>query len=205
MRSVWWNPALPSSRAHKVRAPICHLSGWFDGLLPPAPVCASTPWILGFARRAADCRFLGTRSGAGHRRPGGLLRFGPEGALDFNAFRLRWYDQHLKGRANGLSRDPRAWLYVNGIDRWIGSAHWPPLDSTPTSGTCARTEPFRAQLRRGPNLRMLTSMPMDPVPVLRERSMMGLGTDQRPVEERLTSYTTPRLKKALSLVGEIKL
>ena len=211
VRSAWWNPALLSRRACEVRVPVCHLAGWFDGLLPHALAAYTSirrhaadpkvreaqrlivgPWVHGPSQTTGD--------------PVGLLRFGSEGALDFNAFRLRWYDQHLKGRANGLGRDPRVWLYVNGIDRWIGCADWPPPESVPTPwylrapGALSREAPEGAE---SPDAYEYD--PMDPVPSLRAGSMMGLGADQRPVEERLTRYTSPRLRKALSLVGDITL
>jgi len=210
-RSAWWNPVLLSRQAHKVSVPICHLGGWFDGLLPHALAAYTSmrqhaadsrvreaqrlivgPWVHGPAQTTGD--------------PVGLFKFGPQAALDFNALRLRWYDQQLKGRASGLSRDPRVWLYVNGADRWIGCADWPPPESAPTpwymraAGALSRQAPPGAE---SPDAYEYD--PMDPVPTLRAGSAMGLGADQRPVEERLITYTTPRFKEALTLVGAIQL
>jgi putative CocE/NonD family hydrolase len=211
VRSTWWNPALLSRQAHEVRVPICHLGGWFDALLPHALAAYTSmrqrardpkvraaqrlivgPWVHGPMQTTGD--------------PIGPFKFGPEGRLDFNAFRLRWYDHHLKGRATGLSRDPRVWLYVNGADRWIGCADWPPPESTPTpwymrtTGALSRAAPQGAE---APDAYEYD--PMNPVPSLRGSVAMGLAVDQRPIEERLTTYTTPRLKDALALVGPVQL
>ena len=114
-RSAWWNPVLLSRQAHQVSVPVCHLGGWFDGLLTHA-LAAYTSM---------------------RQRAGGMLsRDAPQGAEPPDAYE---YD------------------------------------------------------------------PKDPVPTLQAGSAMGLGADQRPVEDRLTTYTSPRLRHALSLVGPIQL
>lgn len=44
----------------------------------------------------------------------GEADFGPEAALDFNAFRLRWFDRWLKGIDNGVDREPPVRIFVMG-------------------------------------------------------------------------------------------
>ena len=52
----------------------------------------------------------------------GEAEFGPEAALDFNAFRLRWFDRWLKGMDNGVDREPPVRIFVMGG----GDAHKTP-------------------------------------------------------------------------------
>ena len=211
VRSAWWNPVLLSRQAHKVGVPICHLGGWFDALLPHTLAAytsmrqhAADPKVREAQRLVIGPWVHGPRQTTGD--PVGLFKFGTEGRLDFNAFRLRWYDQHLKDRAKGLSRDPRVWLYVNGADRWIGCAEWPPPASAPTPWYMRSASALLRQAPQGAEAPDAYEYdPMNPVPTLKANSAMGLGTDQRPIEERLTTYTTPRLREALALVGPIQL
>ena len=44
----------------------------------------------------------------------GEAEFGPEAALDFNAFRQRWFDRWLKGVQNGVDREPPVRIFVMG-------------------------------------------------------------------------------------------
>jgi putative CocE/NonD family hydrolase len=44
----------------------------------------------------------------------GEAEFGPEAALDFNAFRLRWFDHWLKGVDNGVEREAPVRIFVMG-------------------------------------------------------------------------------------------
>jgi len=44
----------------------------------------------------------------------GEAEFGPEAALDFNAFRQRWFDRWLKGIQNGVDRGPPVRIFVMG-------------------------------------------------------------------------------------------
>ncbi|HEV2492626.1 MAG TPA: CocE/NonD family hydrolase [Terriglobia bacterium] len=52
----------------------------------------------------------------------GEAEFGPDAALDFRAFHLRWFDHWLKGVDNGVDREPPVRLFVMGG----GDAHKTP-------------------------------------------------------------------------------
>ena len=52
----------------------------------------------------------------------GEAEFGPEAALDFHAFELRWFDRWLKGIDNGVDREPPVRIFVMGG----GDAHKTP-------------------------------------------------------------------------------
>ena len=52
----------------------------------------------------------------------GEAEFGPDAALDFQAFHLRWFDRWLKGIDNGIDREPPVRIFVMGD----GDAHRTP-------------------------------------------------------------------------------
>lgn len=196
-----------TQRAEQVDVPICHLGGWFDGLV--------TSTLSAFSAMQARAASTDARAGqrliigpwvhgpqATHNNPVGLLEFGPNAELDFFAFRQRWYDAHLSGECD-LSADPVVWLYLTGPDRWLGFESWPP-PITPTnwyldSDVLADAPPDSTQ---APNAYAYD--PTDPVPSLAGGGAMGIGLDQRPVEDRLLAYTSPPLDVPLTLVGPVK-
>jgi putative CocE/NonD family hydrolase len=136
------------------------------------------------------------------------LGFGPEAALDFLAFRGRWYDHHLQGRANGVENDPRVWLYVIGAERWIGCDTWPPPGMSPTAwffraGDGAGVlSPHPPTTSEAPDA--YVDDPENPVPSLRgggSFGLFGMGADQSPLEHRLLAYTSAPLARPLALIG----
>ncbi len=61
----------------------------------------------------------------------GEAEFGPEARLDFNAFRLRWFDRWLKGIANGVDQEAPVRIFVMGG----GDAHRTPEGRLFVGGT----------------------------------------------------------------------
>ncbi len=212
--NAWFGPldaraasADVTQRAEQVGVPICHLGGWFDGLV--------TSTLSAFSAMASRAASADVRVGqrliigpwvhgpqATHGKPVGLLEFGPNAELDFFAFRQRWYDAHLHGQGD-LSDDPVVWIYLIGPDRWLGFESWPPpITSTKwylDSGALTDAPP-----NHGQELDIYAYDPTDPVPSLAGGGAMGIGLDQRPVEDRLLTYTSPPLDAPLTLVGPVK-
>lgn len=46
-------------------------------------------------------------------------------ALDYNREVLRWYDHWLKGKDNGIMKEPPIRLYVRGTNKWRFESEWP--------------------------------------------------------------------------------
>jgi uncharacterized protein len=210
----WLGPSDPSTadatllhNVHQVSVPICHLGAWFDGILRDT--------VAAFCAMQARARTAGARSGqrlivgpwvhgpfSTHGKPVGLLEFGPNAELDFFAFRQRWYDAHLTIQSDRLE-EPVVWLYLIGPDRWLGFDSWPPpveakalyliTDGLAEAPAGVPQEPDTYEYD-----------PNDPVPSLAGGGAMGIGLDQRPVEDRLLTYTSPPLEAQLTLAGPVK-
>ncbi|MEZ4681296.1 MAG: CocE/NonD family hydrolase [Caldilineaceae bacterium] len=202
---------LPSTtlaeEANQVSIPICHLGGWFDGLLPDVLTAFTAfkehaqstavrqkqrliigPWVHGPAATTGQAV--------------GLLEFGPNATLDFLALRQRWYDAMLQDTGN-VSDDPTVWLYLTGPDRWLAFADWPP-PATPTHWYLHGTTLIASPPTDAESPDSYEYDPMNPVPTLAGGGAFGIGLDQRPVEDRLLAYTSEPLAAPLTLVGPVQ-
>jgi len=113
----------------------------------------------------------------------GEAEFGPEAALDFRAFHLRWFERWLKGADNGVDREPPVRIFVMGggdahktpEGRIFVGGHWRdeqewPLARTMTTpyylhagGTLSTEKPSRSE-STGPTHCLFD--PQHPVPTL---------------------------------------
>jgi len=57
--------------------------------------------------------------------PYGDIDFGPDAALYRGDVQLRWFDYWLKGKQNGVDKDPPVRIFVMGDNRWRDEQHWP--------------------------------------------------------------------------------
>ncbi len=191
----------------QVQIPICHLGGWFDGIVRDTLAAftsmqqrAATP-----EARQAQRLIIGPWVHGPmytHDEPVGLLEFGPNAKLDFFAFRQRWYDAHLQGKGD-LTQDPIVWLYLMGADAWLGFDTWPPPQTKAIpwylhTDQLSETPPQSAQ-----NPDAYTYEPDDPILSLAGGGFMGMGMDNRPLEDRVLAYTSPPLEQPLTLLGPL--
>gem|GEM_PF-1743552 len=51
---------------------------------------------------------------------------GPQGYMPMQTTILRWFDRWLKGRPNGIDKEPLVSEFVLGANRWVSSDCWPP-------------------------------------------------------------------------------
>jgi putative CocE/NonD family hydrolase len=191
----------------QVQVPICHLGGWFDNLVKDT--LAAFTAMQGRAATAEARK--GQRLIVGpwvhgpmntHGKPVGLLEFGPNAKLDFNAFRQRWYDAQL-GEKDTLENDPVVWLYLTGPDRWLGFDSWPPPQMKPTPWYVHTNLLAEGVPEGDQEPDVFEYDPDDPVPTLAGEGAMGMGLDQRSIEERLLAYTSLPLEGPLTLVGPV--
>jgi putative CocE/NonD family hydrolase len=207
---VWWEEVNLSRRAKQVQIPICHLGGWFDALVR-ATLDAYTSMRSDAVARQEQRLIIGPwphgPENIGVTRVG-ALEFGPQAALDFFAFRGRWYDHYLQDRPTDVTADPRVWLYLIGPDAWIGSETWPPpgvveapwyLRNGDGAGQLSTDPPSSSD---GPD--HYDYDPAHPVPSLAGGGPFGMGVDQAAVEHRLLTYTSPPLAHPLALVGPLQ-
>lgn len=118
--------------------PVYHVSGWYDSWgLPVANLNYPT---LRDKKKSPQKLIMGPWTHGGQTASfAGKAEFGKAAALDFNAFRLRWFDHWLKGEGNGVERDapvkvfvmgggdghktPEGRVYVGG--QWRDEQEWP--------------------------------------------------------------------------------
>jgi putative CocE/NonD family hydrolase len=178
--------------------PVYHVTGWYDSW------CRQNVlnWqALSAAKKSPQRLIVGPWTHGGQNRNyAGEVEFPPEAALDFNAWRLRWFDRWLKGVENGVETEGPVRLFVMGGGdgrkskdgrlrhggRWREEKTFPPERAQPTpyylhaDGKLSRDRPWAegrpTTFRFDPN---------DPVPTIGGNlsSIAGLleagGFDQR--------------------------
>jgi hypothetical protein len=108
---------------NKVKIPILHISGWWDGdgigtKLNWAKLRALGhqnqwliygPWSHAFntSSRHAD------------------MDYGPDAIADLDSIYLRWFDQWLKGKPVKWDQQPKVRAFVTGVNQWRELADWP--------------------------------------------------------------------------------
>ncbi|MFB3921741.1 MAG: CocE/NonD family hydrolase [Terriglobia bacterium] len=101
--------------------PVYLVGGWYDSW---GSQTANLNYVeLAKAKKGPIRLIMGPWTHGGQQQSfSGEAEFGPEAALDFNAFRLRWFDRWLKGIENGVDRDAPVSIFVMGG----GDAHKTP-------------------------------------------------------------------------------
>lgn len=204
---AWWEEVNLARSADRVSVPICHLGGWFDALVActlEAYSAMRTRAVARDAQRLMIGPWLHGPENVGLTRVGARA-FGPNAALDFLAFRGRWYDHYLQDRPTGVEADPRVWVYLIGPDVWLGAETWPLPGVAPApwylragddEGVLAPEPPTTPE---DPDRYRYD--PAEPVPSIAGGGPFGMGVDQSPLESRLLTYTSPPLDHPLTLVG----
>ena len=93
--------------------PVYLVGGWYDSW---GTQTANLNFVeLSKAKKGPIRLIMGpwTHGGQGQSFSGDA-EFGPEAALDFNAFRLRWFERWLKGFDNGVEREAPVRIFVMG-------------------------------------------------------------------------------------------
>jgi uncharacterized protein len=125
--------------------PIYHVTGWYDSW--GTPVANLNYPELRKAKRSLQRLMIGPWTHGGQIRSyAGEAQFTDDAALDFNAWRLRWFDHWLKGVDNGVDREAPVRIYVMGGGDahktpdgrlfvggyWRDEQEWPLARTTPT-------------------------------------------------------------------------
>jgi putative CocE/NonD family hydrolase len=217
--SPYWRQVDVTRQVAAIDAPILHLGGWFDVFLDSTLRC-----FTGIRRhgRSAGCR-SGQRlivgpwdhwaSGA-DRRFVGELDFGPPADLDFDAARLRWCDDWLKGEETATAHGAPVRIFLMGDNRWLDLEDWPPPGITyrrlylragtgPTAdslnnGGLTFAPPAEAE---APD--RFVYDPADPTPSLLRYPRTG-PHDHRPIEGRLLTFTSAVLERDVTVIGPVR-
>jgi len=152
-----------------------------------------------------------SHSGRGRRKYGDI-DFGPEAAVDTVALEIRWFDYWLKGKANGVDKDPPVKIFVMGENKWRDEPRWP-LRRTKervlflTSGGRANTPAGDGKLvehsPRTPGSDRYVYDPEDPVPSLHGDASFTRAADQRQLAHRrdILVYQTDPVAERIEVTG----
>ena len=101
--------------------PVYHTTGWYDSW---GSQVANLNYVeLRKAKKSLQRLIVGPWTHGGQTRSyAGQAQFTADAVLDFDAWRLRWFDRWLKGVDNGVDREPPVRIYVMGG----GDAHKTP-------------------------------------------------------------------------------
>jgi putative CocE/NonD family hydrolase len=101
--------------------PVYHLDGWYDSW---GTQVANLNYVtLSKNKKSLQRLIMGPWTHGGRTRSyAGEAEFGPDAAIDFNQFQLRWFDRWLKGTDNGVDRELPVRIFVMGG----GDAHKTP-------------------------------------------------------------------------------
>ncbi|MBA7694373.1 Cocaine esterase [subsurface metagenome] len=75
--------------------------------------------------RAGSRIIIGPWTHGTYRRKYGNIDFGPDATLDKIAVQIRWFDYWLKGKQNGVYKDPPVKIFVMGDNKWRDEQYWP--------------------------------------------------------------------------------
>jgi hypothetical protein len=224
----YWQQWSIERQHSKVAAPAYHLGGWYD-------------LFLGGTLR----NYISMRHNAGTQesRRGQKLIIGPwahgsspsnlvgdmdfgvlssPDSLDLNGIQLRWFDYWLKGKDNGIMREPPVKIFVMGDNVWRDENEWPLARAQYTSYYFHSKE--GANTLRGDGVLTTEAPdseptdvylydPRHPVPTLGGANMLPGAAlhalhgpkDQRPVEARsdVLVYSTSPLQDDVEVTGPV--
>jgi len=132
----WWEretasafgPACFMKDLDRVKIPVLHISGWWDG----DGIGTKLNWAE-LRKRGHTRQWLvygpWTHAFNSTSRVG-KTDYGPDAILDLESIYVRWFDTWLKGKSVGQESQPRVRVFVTGANEWRDLADWPDPRST---------------------------------------------------------------------------
>jgi len=219
----YWKAFSFAQHYDKITVPVMHWGGWYD------------LFAVGTLKNYAGIRDHGGSEAArkGQRLvmvPGGHagftrkindVDFGENSVFQLWPHAMRWFDWHLKGIDDGISKEKPVHLFIMGENVWRDEDDWPLARAVTTryflhSGGHANTA--KGDGRLGPDqpadepADRYVYDPANPVPTI-GGSTLGMASpaagpsDQRSLEGRadILSYVTPAFEKSTEVTGPISL
>jgi uncharacterized protein len=226
-RDQFWQDLSVGERPARVTVPALNIGGWFDLFVDGT--------TRTFTRMRAEAGSPEAREGQrliigpwDHLSQDGLYhdrQFGLSAgamAADPTGAHIRFFDRHLRGRADALDGTAAVRIFVMGIDQWRDEQDWPLPDTQYTdyylggSGQAGTADGDGTLSAEPPAAEAADSYDYDParpVPSLGGRVMMPAAVnavgpvDQRPVEARadVLCFTSPVLTEPVEVTGHVRL
>lgn len=206
----FWAMLDPASVAERVNAPAVYVGGWYDIFAQGTIDSFVAVQTRGGPRARGKCRLVMGPMGHGVFKD---LDY-PDAHFPAAADPIRFYDHHLKGRANGVEREKAVHYYVMGDptdksapgNRWRHVDDWPPpADVTPYYFT--NKDQLRLTAPDSTGSRAYAFDPEHPVPTIGGQNLLlPLGPkDQRSLESRpdVLVYSTEALAEPIEVTGRI--
>ncbi|MEQ1933042.1 MAG: CocE/NonD family hydrolase, partial [Fimbriimonadaceae bacterium] len=121
-----WPGAFTNAQVGKVKIPVMHVSGTWDG--------DGIGTMLNFAAQKANggnqwLVFGPWEHGFNVKTKFADQDYGPTAVLELDSAYLRFFDTHLKSKPANLEAQPRVRFFVTGANKWVESETWPPNDA----------------------------------------------------------------------------
>ena len=216
----WWQQNVGLNH-HRFQVPVYHLGGWYDIFLKGTLENFTGLRAHGGTALARDNQKLVIGPWVhGPANVGkvevGEMKFPGADQVDYNALRLRWFDQWLRNTDTGITKEPPVSIYVMGDNKWRQEQEWPLARTryTPfylrggSSGTVAsvydgKLAPEPAQASEGPA--GYGYDPREPVPTLGGNTLFIASgpVDHRAADQRCLTFTSDPLKQDLEVTGPV--
>lgn len=201
------DPACPAREGRpidfsKIKIPCFFLGGWYDDTSKNGPIDNWTAMaaLPGGEELLKNCRMLMGPWNHGEKMPEsvGWRNFGASSAYPLekgiSEHLIRWFDWHLKGIDDGISREDPVTLFFMGKNEWKTFASWP----------VKGVEEETLYLNRGKSGDSCTyvSDPKNPVPA-RVPGISSECQEQSAIESRedVAVFTFPVLEEELTVLG----
>jgi putative CocE/NonD family hydrolase len=124
----WWEPQSYQKNFAEMDVPALHVSGWYDGDQPGAP--------MNYVGMRAHAKSERARTGQqllfgpwthlfNTASRIGTLDFGKDALIDLDSVTLRWFDHYLKGIDNGVEREDPVLVFTMVENQWHREKDWP--------------------------------------------------------------------------------
>jgi len=142
----------------------------------------------------------------------GEIDFGKSARFNLRAEEIRWFDYWLKGRDNGIDKEPPVRIFVMGANEWRKEQGWPLareerrsffLNSSGSANTPAGDGRLLAAPSATPDSDSYVYDPANPAPTLWDARQFTVPADQAPLAERrdILVYQTAPLKEPIEVTG----
>lgn len=219
----YWKALSFEQNYEKIKVPVMHWGGWYDVF-----AVGTLRNYTGLKQRAGSeearrgQRLVMLPGGhAGFVRKIADVDFGADSVFQLWPHAMRWFDWHLKGEDDGISREKPVRLFVMGENVWRDEDDWPLARAVTTryylhSGGRANTTKGDGSLtteapQEEPADKFVYD-PANPVPTV-GGATLGITApppgpvDQSPLADRadILAYTTPAFKQPIEITGPLSL